>query len=244
MSTVPRRPYSRPVFDQTITIHSDHAQRLLDRGFLLVVRALYGIDVVLRILGDDAEMDQVEDVVSQLIAEAASGLRAEAARLAALRDANGISVAPRYTAPREVTVHVSSPQLAQYTALIQELDALMIAMDTLWLAGVLSNKQRANGSYEWRTRLLRTGRRIIDIERRARASAAARGKAADVAAADAGALEEASANGEDADRALPAVPDVRLATDQGVTDAALADAGSIGPGMDGREGTPEREDQG
>jgi hypothetical protein len=46
MSTAPRRPYSRPVFDQTITIHSDHAQRLLDRGFLLVVRALYGIDVV------------------------------------------------------------------------------------------------------------------------------------------------------------------------------------------------------
>lgn len=244
MSTAPRRPYSRPVFDQTITIHSDHAQRLLDRGFLLVVRALYGIDVVLRILGDDAEMDQVEDVVSQLIAEAASGLRAEAARLAALRDANGISVAPRYTAPREVTVHVSSPQLAQYTALIQELDALMIAMDTLWLAGVLSNKQRANGSYEWRTRLLRTGRRIIDIERRARASAAARGKAADVAAADAGSLEEASANGEDSDGALPAMPDVRLATDQGVTDAALADSGSIGPGMDGREGTPEREDQG
>jgi hypothetical protein len=123
-------------------------------------------------------------VVSQLIAEAASGLRTEAARLAALRDANGISVAPRYTAPREVTVHVSSPQLAQYTALIQELDALMIAMDTLWLAGVLSNKQRANGSYEWRTRLLRTGRRIIDIERRARASATARGKAAEVAEAD------------------------------------------------------------
>jgi len=57
-------------------------------------------------------------------------------------------------------------------------------MDTLWLAGVLSNKQRANGSYEWRTRLLRTGRRIIDIERRARASAAARGKAAEVAEAD------------------------------------------------------------
>jgi hypothetical protein len=195
MSTAPRRPYSRPVFDQTITIHSDHAQRLLDRGFLLVVRALYGIDVVLRILGDDAEMDQVEDVVSQLIAEAASGLRAEAARLAALRDANGISAAPRYTAPREVTVHVSSPQLAQYTALIQELDALMIAMDTLWLAGVLSNRQRANGSYEWRTRLLRTGRRIIDIERRARASAAARGKAADVTAADAAAdsTEEATA---------------------------------------------------
>jgi hypothetical protein len=79
MTTAPRGPYSRPVFDQTITVHSDHAQRLLDRGFLLVVRALYGIDVVLRILGDDAEMGQVEDVVSALIAEVADALRAEVA---------------------------------------------------------------------------------------------------------------------------------------------------------------------
>jgi len=40
------------------------------------------------------------------------------------------------------------------------------------------------------------------------------------------------------------VPDVRLAADQGITDGALADSGSIGPDRDGREGTPEREDQG
>jgi len=44
-----RNAFSRRVFDLTIRIRSNHAQRLLDRGFLLVVRALYGIDVVLRI---------------------------------------------------------------------------------------------------------------------------------------------------------------------------------------------------
>ena len=176
MPPAARQSFSRPVFDQTITIHSNHAQRLLDRGFLLVVRALYGIDVVLRILGDDAEMDQVEGIVGSLIGELAAELRAEHGRLAQLREANGISATPRYTHPRKITVHISSPQLAQYTALIEELDRLMTVMDALWLTGVLTNKQRADGAYQWRIRVLRTGREIIEIERRARASAEKRGK--------------------------------------------------------------------
>jgi hypothetical protein len=181
MSAARRDAFSRPVFDQTIRIQSNHAQRLLDRGFLLVVRALYGIDVVLRIIGDDEEMDQVEEIVSKLIAELAEELRAEHARLAQLREANGIGTTPRYTNPKQITVHISSPQLAQYTALIEELDRLMTVMDTLWLTGVLTNKQRADGAYEWRTRVLRTGREIIEIERRARASAEKRGKGEELA---------------------------------------------------------------
>jgi hypothetical protein len=176
MSAARRDAFSRPVFDQTIRIQSNHAQRLLDRGFLLVVRALYGIDVVLRIIGDDEEMDQVEEIVGKLITELAEELRTEHARLAQLRETNGISAMPRYTNPKQITVHISSPQLAQYTALIEELDRLMTVMDTLWLTGVLTNKQRADGAYQWRTRVLRTGREIIEIERRARASAEKRGK--------------------------------------------------------------------
>jgi len=181
MSAARRDAFSRPVFDQTIRIQSNHAQRLLDRGFLLVVRALYGIDVVLRIIGDDEEMDQVEEIVGKLITELAEELRAEHGRLAQLRESNGISATPRYTNPKQITVHISSPQLAQYTALIEELDRLMMIMDTLWLTGVLTNKQRADGAYQWRTRVLRTGREIIEIERRARASAEKRGKGDELA---------------------------------------------------------------
>jgi hypothetical protein len=176
MSAASRDAFSRPVFDQTIRIQSNHAQRLLDRGFLLVVRALYGIDVVLRIIGDDEEMDQVEEIVGKLIGELAEELKAEHARLAQLRESKGISATPRYTNPKRITVHISSPQLAQHTALIEELDRLMTAMDALWLTGVLTNKQRADGAYQWRTRVLRTRREIIEIERRARASAEKRGK--------------------------------------------------------------------
>jgi hypothetical protein len=46
----------------------------------------------------------------------------------------------------------------------------------LWLCGILTNKQRADGAYQWQQRLLRLGRRIVEIERRARASAGKRGK--------------------------------------------------------------------
>ena len=195
-----RKSFSRPVFDQTVTIHSNHAQRLLDRGFLLVVRALYGIDVVLRILGDDAEMDQVEEIVGKLIGELATELHAEHARLAQLREANGIGATPRYTNPKRITVHISSPQLAQYTALIEELDRLMTVMDALWLTGVLTNKQRADGAYQWRTRVLRTGREIIEIERRARASAEKRGKGEELAAAEVTVIaQEKSPDADDPD---------------------------------------------
>jgi hypothetical protein len=193
MPPAARPAFSRPVFDQIITIRSHHAQRLLDRGFLLVVRALYGIDVVLRIIGDDAEMDQVETIVGERIGALAAELQAEHARLAQLRDANGITATPRYTNPRQVTVHISSPQLAQYTALIEELDRLMIVMDTLWLTGVLTNKQRAQGAYEWRLRVLRAGRAIIELERRARAAAKARGKGEELAGMEEPAVAEDSA---------------------------------------------------
>jgi hypothetical protein len=92
-----------------------------------------------------------------------------------------------------MTVHISSPQLAQYTALIEELDRLMIVMDTLWLTGVLTNKQRAQGAYEWRLRVLRAGRAIIELERRARAAAKARGKGEELAGMEEPAVAEDSA---------------------------------------------------
>jgi hypothetical protein len=200
MPQAARSTFSRPVFDQTITIHSNHPLRLLDRGFLLVVRALYGIDVVLRIIGDDEEMDQVEEIVGSLIGELA----------AELREANGISATPRYTNPKRITVHISSPQLAQYTALIEELDRLMTVMDALWLTGVLTNKQRADGAYQWRTRVLRTGREIIDIERRARKSAEKRGKGEELSEVEdsvvAQELSSEDSEGEDPDNGTEKLP--------------------------------------
>ena len=107
-------------------------------------------------------------------------LQSEQARFDKLREDNGITATPRYTHPGQVLIRIVSPQAAQFAALLRNMDALLVSLDTLWLCGVMGNKQRGNGVYQWQQRLLRLGREIVDIERRARISAARRGKGDEV----------------------------------------------------------------
>ena len=60
--TAQKRSFSNPALDQTLTIHSQNAQYVLQRGhsFLLVVRALYAISVVLRIIAEEAVQEAIE----------------------------------------------------------------------------------------------------------------------------------------------------------------------------------------
>ncbi len=191
MAEAKHRTYSRPVFDQAITLCSEQAQRVFEREFPRVVSSLYAIDVILRIIGDDREIDEVEGMVGAMIGDCAKDIQNEKGRIEKLREDNGITSSPRYTNPEQVEVRIVSPQVAQFAALLQKMDDLMIALDTLWLCGVLSNKQRADGVYQWQQRLLRLGRRIVAIERRARASAGRRGKEVEV--------REATGNATDGD---------------------------------------------
>jgi hypothetical protein len=173
-----KRTFSKPVLDQTFTIHSQNAQYVLQRGhsFLLVVRALYAISVVLRIVGEESDMDQIEDLVSERIDAVAKRLGDEHARLKKLADDEGGVPVPRYTNPREVTLQLSSPELAQYVRLILLLDQTLMLLDGLWFAGILSNKQRKDATHDLRRLVYGLGREIIDLERRARDSVVRAGK--------------------------------------------------------------------
>ncbi|WP_282174687.1 hypothetical protein [Vibrio diabolicus] len=172
--------YSKPIFEQSFTINSLQAQRVVDRVFRRTVSALYGIDVILRIIGDENEIDEVEDIISHLIEDCAKAVDNEQARLDKLMESNGIDEVPDYTDPITFNAKISSPQVGQFVGLVRKLDALMISMDTLWLSSVLSNKQRVDGNYAWQQRIIKLARRIIDIEIRARKSAQAKGKEAEV----------------------------------------------------------------
>ena len=163
-----------------MVLQSEQAQRVYEREFRRVVEALYAIDVILRIIGDSQEADSVENMVSEMIAECAEEIKSEQARFDKLREDNGITATPRYTHPGQVLIRIVSPQAAQFAALLRNMDALLVSLDTLWLCGAMGNKQRGNGVYQWQQRLLRLGREIVDIERRARISAARRGKGDEV----------------------------------------------------------------
>ncbi|EIC22805.1 DUF1845 domain-containing protein [Thiorhodovibrio frisius] len=214
VSQTNKHSFSKPVLDQTVTIHSQNAQYVLQRGrsFVLVVRALYAISVVLRIIGDDDDMDQIEALVSERIGAVAQRLTDEQARLKQLADGEGGVPVPRYTNPREVTLQLSSPALAQYLRLIVRLDQTLMLLDGLWFAGLISNKQRKDLTHDLRRLVYGLGRELIDLERRARDSAVRRGQA--------DALEEADGDANGANLVSGSLVDV----DDDAKEAAARDS--------------------
>ncbi len=183
----PRNAFSRPVLRETFVIQSDAGQKVLrrERGFVRVMSALYSINVILYIIGDAEAADQVEAEINAKLTDFATRLAAERQRLATLSAQHGANRQVAYTNPKTLTVSVTSPQLARYVELVRALDALMIDVDSLWMLMVLTNRQKATATAQWRNELLRIGRFIMNLEVRARRSAERQGRTAEVAAADA-----------------------------------------------------------
>lgn len=178
-----RNRLSRPVFRQRLTINSLQAQRVMDRSFARVSNALFSLDVILRIIGDQKEVDQVEEVVQNHIDRVSEDMAQAKSQLNKVMSDNGIEVVPGYSAPNEYPIEITSPQVAQFAKLVRELDGLMSQVDTLWLNSILTSQQRADATYEWQQRLIKLAGRIIGMEKRARISAHSKGKEQEVAEA-------------------------------------------------------------
>lgn len=191
-----RQPYrhSRPVFDLTLRIHSEYARRLLrDREFRPAMHALYGIEVILHLVGDDDDAERVETLIRERLEGLADDLQREIARVQVLLADRGLDkTRPRYTHPVTATIHVASPAIALYANLVQELDRLLMGLDTLWLSGLLPSKERLAVAIRWRNRIGGAGQTFIGLHRQAHAAAERRGQRA--------AVEEAA-------RELVSIPD-------------------------------------
>lgn len=175
-----RPAISRPVFERSIKIQSEQAIRVIRHSYGRLIRSLYAIDVILRIVGQEQAIDDIEGIVSTMIGDCALQLQQEKARLDKLCADNGIAESPRYTHPTDFKARITSPQIAQFVELIRLLDHLMIAMDTLWLCQIFTNKQCSVARYQWQQRLHRLARRIVSIEQRAYQAAYAQGRGEDV----------------------------------------------------------------
>lgn len=166
MSEIQERPYSRPVFERTIFLQTETAQRVMEREFARVENALYSLEVILRIIGKPEAVDLIESSVNQLLSECLRLIGEEQDRFRKLMEDHGIGETPSYTQAREIKVLISSPQVGQFLSLVQQLDQLISSLDALWLLGVMSNQQRADGAYRWQQTVLQLGRQIADLQRR------------------------------------------------------------------------------
>lgn len=175
-----RHTISRPIFERTFNINSEQAIRVIRNSYHRLMVSLYAIDVILRIIGREETVDEIEGLVSQMIAECAEQLQQEKMRLEKLKADNGITETPTYTHPREFVAKIASPQIAQFVELIRLLDQLMIVMDTLWLCQVISNKHCIAARLEWQQRLQRLANKIVTMERRAHQAAYEQGHGEDL----------------------------------------------------------------
>lgn len=164
----PKERISNPVFKQTLTINTLQAQRVIDRVFWRTARSLFSIDVILRIIGEQEAIDQVENVILGLIGKVSKDMDKATERLQKAVEDNGIDETPSYTHPVEHTIEITSPQVAEFAHLIRKLDHLVGLADTLWLNRLLPSQQRIDDNYRWQQRLMGLASNIIGIERRAR----------------------------------------------------------------------------
>ena len=174
---------SRPVFKRVLKVNSLQAQRVVERSFQRVSDSLFSIDVILRIIGEQDEIDQVESIIQEHIEKVSVDLDTATNQLQKLIEDNGIEGAPEYTNPNQYEIEIKSPQVAQFAHLVRKLDNLMLLVDTLWLNSVFTSKQRKDATYQWQQRLIKLAGRIIGIEKRARVSAYSKGKKDEVEAA-------------------------------------------------------------
>lgn len=174
--------YSNPVLDQPLTLQTEYAQRVFDRSFARTARSLHAIDVILRIIGEDEEVDEVEKVIDDMIVNWKTDIEAEKARLTEIGRAGGVERGVAYTSPMDTSVQVSSPQVSRLLDVMRLYDALVAVIDGLWIHGLLENKNRRQLIFDWQRRTLRLGNRIVDLEQRAHRAAKAKGKEEEVAA--------------------------------------------------------------
>lgn len=177
-----KQPLSRPLFKKTLLVNSLYVQQVMDRSYDRTAKALFSLDVILRIIGDESEVDEVEGIIQSQMDRVAVDIAKFSAQMEALLSQEGYEKEdiPSYSAPVKYELEITSPQVGRFIKLAEELDRLLGLVDFLWLTGIISGKQRSDGSNEWRRRLTNLAGRIIGMEKRARISAHKYGKQKEV----------------------------------------------------------------
>lgn len=161
-----KRPYSRAVLEKTVLMRTESARRIIERQFQRVELSLYSLDVIQQIISTPEKVLQMEAEVSRLLSDCLGLMDREYARLGKLMEDHGITELPSYPDAQTLMIRIASPQIGQYLRLVMKYDELLVRLDALWLYGVFSNRQKAQGSFLWQRTVIKMGRRIAAVHRR------------------------------------------------------------------------------
>lgn len=187
-----KRQHSVPYLEQEVRLNSEHAQHAFRRTFPRVSRALYAIDVIMHLIGNEKMAAKAAESVNTLIDRCANDLVDDLARYEKVCKDNGVPDRVRFTNPLVTPVRISSPFDSRYLGLLQKLDDFVAATEVLRITAVFDARQKEallNAQYMARQRVMNIGSRIIGHANAAWETAAKAGKKQE--AAEAGAIQPA-----------------------------------------------------
>ncbi len=188
-----KRQHSVPYLEQEIQLHSEQAQHAFRRVFSRVSRALYAIDVIMHLIGNEKTAAKAGESVNTLIDRCSNDFREEIERYRKLCKDNGAPERVKFSNPLVTSVKISSPYDSRYLALLTNLDELMSVTEVLRIAAIFDAKQKEallEFQYAARQRVMNVGSRIIGLANAAWQTADKAGKKQE--ATEAGAVEPAA----------------------------------------------------
>lgn len=170
-----RQKHSQPYFEQTLALSTKQAHRVMERSFRALSGSLFRCEVILRIIGQEENIDELETYIKTTLEAAEQDIATELQRAEAICEENGVSTLATYTVVRNFAIQIKSPLIARYARVVVQLDRLIQMLDMLWLNDLITSKERANTTFAWQQRIVKAAWAIVRVERKARAEAHAKG---------------------------------------------------------------------
>lgn len=188
-----KRHYSVPYLEQEIQLQSEQAQHAFHRVFARVSRALYAIDVIMHLIGNDKTAAKAAESVNALIERCSNDFQEEIEQYRKLCKDNGAPERVKFSKPLVTSVKISSPFDSRYLALLTNLDELVSVTEVLRIAAIFDVTQKEallHFQYTARQRVMNIGSRIVGLADAAWQTADKAGKKQE--ATEAGAVEPAA----------------------------------------------------
>ena len=165
---------SKPVRKQKINLKTRHAQEMFKRGSVLWSETVITLSVTMRNFKPEEQCLVVDAEVDRIMKEPADFIKAEADRLNALADSNGVDLSDttdvEYTNPAQYEMLITAPRERRFYDLLQEFDKLCICMDALWMSSLVGDRARSKSAYDVKRSLVRALYQARNLVFRAQAS--------------------------------------------------------------------------
>lgn len=162
---------SHPYTERAVPLNSSYAQKLFLGLFPRAQLTVYGIQVMLPIIGRDDNNDAVESILLKMLETQLTAIKNETARIHKLLRDNSTEVNLKYTDAKTFTTNIYVPTANRMLSILEHYDRLNEAADAAWHAGLLTSTQRKTVSSSWRRAIAKLVREMHSIYMRSKAAA-------------------------------------------------------------------------